>query len=248
MKLINKYKSPNYNKRNNSKIKFVIIHYTAINNYHEAITYLCDKKNKVSSHFLINQKGEIFSLVNEKYRAWHAGISYWCNYHDLNSVSLGIELDYSLSKKNNKFSNKMMKSICDLLKYLKNKYNISTNNVLGHSDIAPFRKKDPGKKFPWDLLVKNNVAYSVKKHNSNIVTQALNWFRYRNIKTNNQIALFILCYIGYDISYANNKKRIKKLIKVYQTHFMQKKINGNIDKNTTHILINHFLDLVLTKN
>ena len=72
MKFINKYKSPNFNNRLNPKISFIIIHYTAIKNCNEALTYLCDNKKKVSCHFLVSQKGEVFSLVDEKKRAWHA--------------------------------------------------------------------------------------------------------------------------------------------------------------------------------
>ena len=94
MKLIHKFKSPNFDKRASSKILFIIIHYTALKNYREAISYLSDPKNKVSSHYLISQTGAIFNLVSSKNRAWHAGISYWDGITDLNSTSIGIELDF----------------------------------------------------------------------------------------------------------------------------------------------------------
>ena len=94
MKLINKYKSPNYNLRNQQcNLKYVIIHYTAMKSLKEAINHLCDTKSKVSSHFVISKSGHIFQLVNVKYRAWHAGKSYWNKETDLNSLSIGIELD-----------------------------------------------------------------------------------------------------------------------------------------------------------
>ena len=96
MKFIYNHKSPNFNKRKSgSSIKYIIIHYTAIKNSNEAIKHLCYKKNKVSSHFLIDKEGEIFNLVNLKKRAWHAGRSCWLKDFDINSQSIGIELDNS---------------------------------------------------------------------------------------------------------------------------------------------------------
>ena len=84
MKYISKYKSPNYNSRNNSKIKFIIIHYTALKNTTEAISILCNKRKKVSSHYLISTNGTVYNLVNDKFRAWHAGESFWQNFTDIN--------------------------------------------------------------------------------------------------------------------------------------------------------------------
>jgi len=119
MKFINKFKSPNHNKRKTSKIEFIIIHYTAISNLFDAINYLCDIKKKVSTHFVISQEGDIFRLVNEDQRAWHAGHSFWKNYTDINSMSIGIELDFNPNGKNNKYSLKLIKSLIYLLNYLK---------------------------------------------------------------------------------------------------------------------------------
>ena len=95
MKFINKYKSKNFNKRKTKQIIFIIIHYTALKRCNDAIEYLCNSKNKVSSHYLISQNGKIFNLVNEKMRAWHAGLSYWNDHIDINSSSIGMELDYT---------------------------------------------------------------------------------------------------------------------------------------------------------
>ena len=86
MKLINKYKSKNFNKRKTKQIIFIIIHYTALKSCNDAIEYLCNSKNKVSSHYVISQNGKIFNLVNEKMRAWHAGLSNWNDHIDINSL------------------------------------------------------------------------------------------------------------------------------------------------------------------
>ena len=85
MKLIHKFKSLNYDKRNNKQISFLILHYTALPSVEESIKYLCDKKNKVSCHYIISQNGDIYNLVNESYRAWHAGHSAWFLEKDLNT-------------------------------------------------------------------------------------------------------------------------------------------------------------------
>ena len=115
MKYINKYKSLNYNSRKDSKIKLIIIHYTALKNTTEAISYLCKKEKKVSSHYLIAQNGSVYRLVDEKFRAWHAGVSFWHDITDINSISIGIELDYNPNGNNNKFSLKMMSSLKKLI-------------------------------------------------------------------------------------------------------------------------------------
>ena len=151
MKFINKYKSPNFNKRKKDySLKYIIIHYTAMQNHQEALEYLCKKNNKVSSHFLIAKSGRVFSLVDIKDRAWHAGISYWRGFSDINSKSIGIELDNSGCLLNfEKYETKQIESLIELIKYILKKYKIKHYEILGHSDIAPYRKIDPGKKFPW---------------------------------------------------------------------------------------------------
>ena len=119
MKLIHKFKSPNFNKRQSKKIKYLIIHYTALKDCSESLKYLCNRSKKVSSHYLISQQGDIYNLVSEKMRAWHAGISYWKSETDINSASIGIELDYSPNHTNNTYKKKMIKSLISLIKMLK---------------------------------------------------------------------------------------------------------------------------------
>ena len=123
----------------------------------EAISYLCKKEKKVSSHYLISQNGTVYNLVDDKYRAWHAGLAFWHEITDINSISIGIELDYNPNGKNNKFSIKMIYSLKKLIRKLQKNYKINKNNILAHSDIAPFRKKDPGIKFPWKSLSSANI-------------------------------------------------------------------------------------------
>ena len=242
MKYITKYKSPNYNLRNNSKIQLIIIHYTALKNTLEAITYLCNKEKKVSSHYLISQNGTVYNLVEDKFRAWHAGQSFWQEIIDINSVSIGIELDYNPRGKNNKYSLKRL-----ILKLQKN-YKINKNNILAHSDIAPFRKKDPGRHFPWQSLSSSNLVMSLKNLKKNEIKIMEKWFNNNNLKSKKQKTILALSLIGYDTRevYKNNKL-YNKLIKAYRIRYLNSK---DIIKNKSiyDTLIKHLFNFLLTKN
>jgi N-acetylmuramoyl-L-alanine amidase len=154
--------SPNFNpkRRKANQIKFLIFHYTGMRTEKAAIKRLTNYKSEVSSHYLIKQTGEIITLVPDLYIAWHAGKSRWKNYESLNKNSIGIEITnpgHSFIYK--KFSKQQILSLIKLTKFLITKYKINKKNILGHSDIAPERKKDPGEKFPWEYLSKKKVGY-----------------------------------------------------------------------------------------
>jgi N-acetylmuramoyl-L-alanine amidase len=160
--------SPNFNskKRTYKKIHFIIFHYTGMKKESEAINRLTNIQSEVSSHYLIKNNGEIVKMVPDLYIAWHAGKSSWKNYKSLNQNSIGIEITNSGHEHSyKKFTKKQITSLLKLSKFLMKKYKISSRNILGHSDIAPERKKDPGEKFPWEYLSKNNIGlwHSLKK-------------------------------------------------------------------------------------
>ena len=153
--------SPNFSpkKRNPKKIKFIIFHYTGMKNESDALNRLTDIQSEVSSHYLIKNNGETIKLVPDLYIAWHAGKSSWKNYKSLNQNSIGIEItnpghEYGYKK----FTKKQITSLLKLSRFLIKKYKINPKNVLGHSDIAVHRKKDPGEKFPWKYLSKNKIG------------------------------------------------------------------------------------------
>ena len=222
--------SPNFDekKRDSKKIKFLIFHYTGMKNESEAINRLTDIRSKVSSHYLIKNNGDIITLVPDLYIAWHAGISYWKNYKLLNKHSIGIEISNpGHDFKYKKFSKKQINSILKLSKFLIKKYKIKSKNILGHSDIAPNRKKDPGEKFPWEILAKRNLcdwhylsSEKIKKNRNVIVNK-----NEENLFFNN------LYKIGYS-KINKTKNKIKKiyLVKAFQRKFRQNSINGKIDK------------------
>ena len=146
-------------KRDKKKIIFIILHYTGMKKESDAIKRLCDSKSKVSAHYFIKNNGKVLNLVPDLYTAWHAGKSCWQNFQSLNKYSIGIEISnpgHDHRYKN--FSSKQIRSLIKLLKYLIKKYNINKKDILGHSDVAPERKKDPGEKFPWEILSKKNLS------------------------------------------------------------------------------------------
>lgn len=153
--------SPNYDLRpQESKILFVVIHYTGMLDCKAALDRLCNLESKVSAHWLIDESGRLYKLVEEFHRAWHAGISEWKGIKNINSCSIGIELvnqghEYGY----NKFKEMQMQTLESLLKKIIFKYGLKPSSVIGHSDIAPDRKKDPGELFDWPRLASLGLAF-----------------------------------------------------------------------------------------
>ena len=222
--------SPNFDikKRKFGQIKFIIFHYTGMKNDKEAINRLTDFKSKVSSHFLIRDNGKIITLVPELYVSWHAGISSWQNYKSLNKHSIGIEISNpGHDNKYKKFSKKQIQSILKLSKYLIKKYKIKNKFILGHSDIAPLRKIDPGEKFPWKHLSKHNVGLWHDLNEKKLFeTRELKVYKYHEINF-----LKNLYKIGYSrVLNKDKNKNIELLTKAFQRRFRQSLINGIIDQ------------------
>ena len=154
--------SPNFDsiKRKKNQIKFIIFHYTGMKSEKAAIKKLTDFKSEVSCNYFIKKNGEIITMVPDSYTAWHAGKSLWKQYQSLNKNSIGIEITNPGHRHGYKrFSNFQIRSLIKLSRSLIRKYKINSNNILGHSDIAPERKKDPGEKFPWEYLSKNKIGF-----------------------------------------------------------------------------------------
>ena len=247
MKLIHKYKSANFNKRvENISPKLIILHYTAMFSSREALIHLSNPKNKVSSHFLISKNGNIFYLVDIKFRAWHAGVSYWKKIRDINSNSIGIEIDNSGHfNKFESYRKDQIRSLIELLRYLMNKFKIHPLDVIGHSDIAPYRKIDPGEKFPWEILSTKKLAFLPKKL-SKLKSQLLEkYFLKKPLKDNKRKAIYMLKVIGYEVSPAlKDNNKFSLLIKAYQMHFIRTKVDGQLDLKTYEVIKGHFNELL----
>ena len=248
MKFIDKYKSASFNKRKKGTfLNYIILHYTAMKDYKEALNHLCDKNNKVSSHFLINKSGDIFYLVNIVNRAWHAGKSNWQKVSDINSESIGIEIDNSGHLYDNEnYTSKQINSLIKLLKYISYICPFKKHNILGHSDISPYRKIDPGEKFPWIKLKKNNLSFLPNKLSQNNTNQIDKYLINKlGEKNRKQKSLYMLKKIGYDIEPAkNNNTKFIMLIKAYQMHYRQSLVSGKLDLKTFQLIQSHFNEIL----
>ena len=222
--------SPNFDlkKRKNKDIKFIVFHYTGMKNEKHAIRKLTDSNSKVSSHYFIKNNGEILNLVPDLYIAWHAGISCWKKYKSLNINSIGIEISNpGHNHKYKKFSKNQIFSLIKLSKYLIRKYKIKTSNFLGHSDIAPSRKIDPGEKFPWKYLSKRKIGHWHNLNNQKLLKD-------RSVDISNLKKIIFIKNL-YEIGYTDNikinkKKRFKILTSAFQRRYRQELINGVIDQ------------------
>ena len=215
-------------KRKKTQIKFIIFHYTGMKKEKDAINKLISQNSKVSSHYFIKKDGEILSMVPDLYKAWHAGISIWKNYKSLNKYSIGIEIhNPGHYNKYNKFTEKQIYSILKLSKFLIKKYNIKSKFILGHSDISPDRKKDPGEKFPWEFLSKKKIGYW---HRLN--ERKLQKLRNQKIsKSQENIFIKNLNKIGYSKNLVKKNNHYKKILATaFQRRFRPKLVNGIIDK------------------
>lgn len=180
-----------------------------------------DSSSKVSSHYLINEVGMVYQLVNEDKRAWHAGISYWAGQTDINSQSIGIELQNPGHEWGyQEFPDAQIGALVDLAASIVNRYNISAKQILGHSDIAPERKQDPGEFFPWGKLAAQNIGYWPTVE----LIDTLPVGSKDTIRVN-------LSLIGYD-----PKASFLATVTAFQRHFRPAKVDGIVDTETAQLV------------
>ena len=217
-------------KRKAKQIKFIIFHYTGMKKEKEAIERLTSMRSKVSSHYLIRYNGEIVIMVPDLYEAWHAGVSSWKNLKSLNKHSIGIEISNPGHEYNyKKFSKKQNQSLKKLSQFLIKKYKIDKKNILGHSDVAPTRKKDPGEKFPWKYLAKFGIGKWHSLPQKNLIKNR----RKKISLIDKKIFFKNLLSIGYSIKIPTKLKKDKFLNFItiaFQRRFRPEIVNGKIDR------------------
>ena len=230
--------SPNFDPivRKIKNIRFLIFHYTGMKSERKAIERLTKIQSEVGAHYFIKKDGEIIRMVPDLYKAWHAGISYWGKYKFLNKYSIGIEISnpghqFGYAS----FPKKQINTLIKLTKILIKKYKIKKNCLLGHSDIAPDRKLDPGEKFPWKILFNNKIGIW-----HNLSNKKLNSLRQKIVSVK-EINLFMtsLRKLGYPVKsniIKNKLKSRKLLIKAFQRRFRPELINGKIDQECLLII------------
>ena len=217
--------SPNFNDRQ-LPVSMVVLHYTEMKPVETALERLCDPDAGVSAHYLISEEGEVTRLVPEEKRAWHAGVSFWRGHKDVNSASIGIELDHpghALGYR--EFSEKQIDALIPLLHRIIQHYDIPRANVVAHSDVAPSRKTDPGELFPWDRLAEYNLC--LPKPTS---------LELGNPFDNDGAFYLALERFGYDITDGH------KVIEAFERRWRPEKITGEIDGQLCAILFQLLLD------
>ncbi len=202
----------NFNLR---KPNFIILHHTAQDSLAQTLKTFTITKTQVSAHYVIAEDGRVVQMVNDYLRAWHGGNATWGKNSDINSASIGIELDNNGIKP---FSDKQIISLLALLTKLKKDYNIPTQNIIGHSDIAPTRKKDPSAFFPWKLLAINGFGIWPDE----VLEPAPTDF-------NAEQGLRI---IGY------NTKNLPAAISAFKLHFIQSEVDTVLDEKTINTIYN----------
>ncbi len=164
------WKSLNFDNRAGvKKPSMIILHYTGMQSEEAALKRLCDPAAKVSAHYFVSEVGETLNLVDESKRAWHAGIAYWNGKTDINSESIGIEIvnpghEFGYRP----FPDAQIKAVTSLCIRLMDRYSIPASHVVGHSDIAPKRKEDPGELFPWKILAADGVGVWPKTNDGDL--------------------------------------------------------------------------------
>ena len=217
--------SPNCNERT-LPISMVVLHYTEMKPVETAIEKMCDPEAGVSAHYCITEEGEVIRLVPEAMRAWHAGVSYWRGHKDVNSASIGIELDHPGHAGGYRdFSDAQFEALVPLLARIVEEHDIPRTNVVGHSDVAPARKIDPGELFPWDRLADYGLCLARPDK-----------LELGDPFDNDGAFYLALERFGYDITDGH------KAVEAFQRRWRPEKIDGQIDGQIRAILFQLLLD------
>ena len=217
--------SPNFDDRA-APISMLVLHYTEMKPVETALERLTDPEAKVSAHYLISEEGEVTQLVPEDKRAWHAGLSYWRGHKDVNSASVGIELDHPGHANGYRdFADAQFEALVPLVARIVKRYDIPRANVVGHSDVAPARKIDPGELFPWDRLAEYGLCLA-KPKKLDLGDPFHNDFAF----------MLALERYGYDITEG------KKAVEAFQRRWRPELIDGQIDQQISAILWQLLLD------
>jgi N-acetylmuramoyl-L-alanine amidase len=216
--------SPNFDERM-LPVSMLVLHYTGMPDAQGAIERLCDPEAKVSAHYLVDEDGTILAMVPEAKRAWHAGRSYWRGISDVNSASIGIEIvnpghEFGYRA----FSEEQLDAVCRLVADIRSRHDIPRANVVGHSDVAPARKEDPGELFNWARLAK--LKQALPRPVKNLVDPL--W--------TDSGFLLALERFGYDVRHAS------AAVTAFQRRFRPEHIDGEIEGECRAILLSLLLD------
>lgn len=216
--------SPNFDERQ-LPITILVMHYTGMKDAASAINWLANPEAKVSAHYVVTEDGQIVQMVDEEKRAWHAGRGFWRGITDVNSASIGIEIvnpghEFGYAP----FPEEQMDAVTRLAHAIVKRHDITSSNVIGHSDLAPARKQDPGELFDWERLARHGIA---------LKTPAL---KLGDPPWTDGGFMLALERFGYDISDQT------AAVIAFQRRFRQKNIDGVIDGECRSLLLSLMLD------
>jgi N-acetylmuramoyl-L-alanine amidase len=218
------FPSPNYNVRPaNKPVDLLLLHYTGMRDAESALRRLSDPEARVSSHYLVDEEGHVYRLVDEQRRAWHAGISYWAGERDINGISVGIELvnpghEFGYRP----FAEPQIAALISLCHAILKRHPIPPQRVLGHSDVAPARKIDPGELFDWQRLAASGIGKWPKPAEG---PQDL-----ASVQT-------ALARFGYEVTANGAADEATQLaLSAFQRHFRPARIDGLADAETRALL------------
>jgi N-acetylmuramoyl-L-alanine amidase len=200
-------------------IDMLVLHYTGMKSAQEALDRLCDKAAQVSAHYVVEEDGTVWRLVDESERAWHAGVSCWRGQRDVNSRSIGIEIVNPGHEWGYRaFPAVQMMAVADLCRGILGSHPIPPRNVVGHSDVAPLRKQDPGELFDWRSLAAQGIGL---------------WPADSGDAVTPHDAAAALARYGYDVAPDNTGEAV---VTAFQRHFRPRAITGRLDAETLSVL------------
>ena len=219
--------SPNHDERG-VPVDMLILHYTGMRSAQDAIDRLRDPEAQVSAHYVVDEDGTIFQLVPEDRRAWHAGISFWRGHTALNARSIGIEIvnpGHEWGYRD--FPALQMAAVCDLSLGILARHAIPARNVIGHSDVAPDRKQDPGEKFGWEDLARNGVGLW-----PDCIPDLGTGAPVRDAASLRDVRL-ALTEIGYDVAPEGPlDPALSLVLRAFQRHWRPEAVTGQADAGT----------------
>jgi N-acetylmuramoyl-L-alanine amidase len=210
-------------------VRHIVMHYTGMKSCRSALDRLCGENNQVSAHYVVDEDGSVYRLVVEEMRAWHAGVAFWHGVRDLNSTSVGIEIvnpghEYGYRA----FPDAQIDAVITLAGEIMNRHGIAPCDVLGHSDIAPGRKTDPGELFPWQRLAEEGIG--AWPEDTTIVPGHVDLNGALRRLSDIGYAVPLTPELGSDI--LNPDSAVTDVIKAFQGHFYKSRIDGFLDAET----------------
>lgn len=219
MKLVDR-PSPNYNDRPGKPVSILLLHYTGMETAAAALARLCDPAAGVSAHYTVDEDGTVYAHVEEAHRAWHAGVSFWAGETDINAISVGVEIvnpGHEFGYRG--FPDLQVAAVEALCLGILSRHRIPPHRVLGHADVAPGRRQDPGELFPWQSLAARGIglwpdaASPAADAERAQVEQDLRRF-------------------GYDCAPGADDAELVQVVSAFQRHYRPTRVDGRVDGET----------------